>query len=120
MSNIYSEETGRFPYYGGDEDDSDVFAGRAPIPGDPRVMGQVIHDELARRNELDLRESVVSILDSNGGEMPVGDLLGEILDSRGAKQMGRALCLLYELQTEGETIICVNADSQRIVVEHIQ
>lgn len=31
-------------------DDADVFAGKAPIPGDPKKMGQVIHAVLSDRS----------------------------------------------------------------------
>jgi hypothetical protein len=30
-------------------DDSDVFAGKAPIPGDPQLMGQYIYNVLSER-----------------------------------------------------------------------
>ncbi len=33
-------------------DDSDVHAGRAPIAGDPALMGQIIHEELNRRKQV--------------------------------------------------------------------
>jgi hypothetical protein len=33
-------------------DDSDVYAGRAPIPGDPAIMGRIIHEELERRKQV--------------------------------------------------------------------
>jgi hypothetical protein len=32
-------------------DDADIFAGKAPIPGDPRKMGQVIHAVLSDRSK---------------------------------------------------------------------
>jgi hypothetical protein len=32
-------------------DDADVFAGAAPIPGDPKEMGRVIHAVLSDRNK---------------------------------------------------------------------
>ncbi len=31
-------------------DDSDVFVGTAPIPGDPKIMGQLIYDVLSDRS----------------------------------------------------------------------
>jgi hypothetical protein len=35
----------------GTADDADVFAGKAPIPGDPKKMGQVIHAVLSDRSK---------------------------------------------------------------------
>jgi len=34
-----------------DRDDADVYAGAAPIPGDPRKMGEVIHAVLSDRSK---------------------------------------------------------------------
>lgn len=97
-------------------------AGATPLVGDPKVMGQIIHDTLTERKNERIRIDIIALLKWNDGRMFASDILEEV--PRDNDEMLDVYKMIFEtFQAEGIAKVFLTPDdfgSQRYVVELTQ